>query len=291
MLQTAAFTLLALVAFAANSLLCRLALASGSIDPTSFTTIRLVTGALVLVGLVRFRNRPPSSTASWTSATMLVLYAVPFAFAYRQLTAGTGALLLFGAVQVTMILGGARAGRRPTPGQLLGLVLAFGGLLYLVLPGLAAPPPGAALLMLIAGMSWGLYSLRGRAVTDPLAQTAANFLRAVPWALLISLLSFSLSHIVLEAQGALLAAASGALASGLGYVIWYRALPGLSPIVASMVQLAVPPLAATGGILLLGETLTLRLLFASIAILGGIAVACVSPPMAETPNGALSGRR
>ncbi len=270
----AVYTALALIAFAANSLLCRLALAQGSIDPATFTAIRLGAGAVTLWLLVRFRRQPAAAaTPSWGAAVLLCLYAVPFSFGYRQLTTGTGALLLFGAVQITMILGGLRQGRSPAAGQWLGLVMAGGGLVYLVLPGLAAPPVGAAALMLIAGMSWGLYSLRGRAVADPLGQTAANFLRSIPLVLLVLLVSWG--SLTFEPGGALLAILSGALASGVGYVLWYRALPGLPPIVASLVQLAVPPLAAAGGIAALGEPLTSRLMAASALILGGIAVALI----------------
>jgi drug/metabolite transporter (DMT)-like permease len=271
-LQTAAYTVLALLAFAANSLLCRLALTSGSIDPASFTAIRLATGAAVLLVLVRMRaDRSRSATPSWVSAALLALYAVPFSFAYRKLTAGTGALILFAAVQLTMILGGIRGGRWPTPSQWLGLVIAFTGLTYLVLPGLAAPSPQATTLMLLAGMAWGLYSLRGRTRTDPLAQTAGNFTRAIPWALGLSLVA--LPHLTVDARGVWLASLSGALASGLGYVLWYRALPHLSPALASLVQLTVPPLAAVGGLAFVGEPLTSRLILASAIILGGIAIA------------------
>jgi drug/metabolite transporter (DMT)-like permease len=271
-LQTAAYTVLALLAFAGNSLLCRLALTSGGIDPASFTAIRLATGAAVLVVLVRLRaDRSRSATPSWVSAALLALYAVPFSFAYRRLTAGTGALLLFAAVQITMILGGIRAGRWPTASQWAGLVIAFTGLAYLVLPGLAAPSPQAAILMLLAGMSWGVYSLRGRVRTDPLAQTADNFARAIPLALGLSLVASP--QLTADVHGVLLASVSGAIASGLGYVLWYHALPHLSPVVASMVQLAVPPLAAIGGLAFVGEALTYRLILASAIILGGIAIA------------------
>jgi drug/metabolite transporter (DMT)-like permease len=270
--RTAPYTVLALIAFAANSLLCRLALTGGGIDPASFTVIRLATGAAVLLALVRMRSgRPISATPSWASAALLALYAVPFSFAYRQLTAGTGALLLFAAVQLTMILGGIRGGRWPRPRQWLGLWIALSGLTYLVLPGLAAPSPQGAGLMLLAGVSWGLYSLRGRASTDPLAQTAGNFIRAIPWALGLS--TVALPHLTVDARGVWLASLSGAIASGLGYVLWYRALPQLTPVIASLVQLIVPPLAALGGLAFVGEPLTYRLVLATAVILGGIAVA------------------
>jgi drug/metabolite transporter (DMT)-like permease len=204
----------------------------------------------------------------------LFLYAAPFSFAYGTLTTGTGALLLFGAVQVTMILGTLRAGDRPKPGQWLGLAIAFGGLVYLVLPGIAAPSPLGASLMLLAGLAWGLYSLRGRAVQSPLAQTASNFARTVPLVLALSVVGHRFLHA--EPRGLFLALLSGALASGLGYVVWYLALAGLSGLTASIVQLAVPVLAAAGGVLLLQERITLRLGLAGLLVLGGIALALIS---------------
>jgi drug/metabolite transporter (DMT)-like permease len=272
-------TILALSAFAANSILCRLALLDGAIDPASFTTIRLASGALTLVLLLR-SLRPPEN-ASWTSGLLLALYAVPFAFAYRYLSTGTGALLLFAAVQSTMILGSYRLGKRLSIAQWAGLLLAFGGLVYLVLPGVHAPSPLGTGLMLLAGAAWGLYSLRGRSAgSAALALTTSNFVRAAPVALAVSLITAGSGHITLH--GALLAIASGALASGLGYVIWYRVLPDLAPATASVVQLSVPPLAATGGILFLGEILTARLAIASAVVLGGIALTLLARPRAAT---------
>jgi len=266
----AALTSLALLAFAGNSLLCRLALSRGVIDPASFTTIRLASGALVLALLLRWRAAPPAR-AFWRSAALLALYAVPFAFAYVTLTTGTGALLLFGAVQVTMLGDTLRRGDRHAPSQWLGAGLALGGLVYLLLPGLTAPPLVGALLMLLAGVAWGLYTLRGRHAADPLGDTAANFLRAVPFALLASGLTVSRFH--LEAPGLILAVASGAIASGLGYVIWYAALQSLTSLTASSVQLSVPVLAALGGVVFLGERVTLRLMVAAALVLGGIGLA------------------
>jgi drug/metabolite transporter (DMT)-like permease len=271
-IRTTILALLALTAFAGNSLLCRLALAGGTIDPASFTSVRLATGAASLALLVRLRpGSPGGATPSWRGAGYLFLYALPFSLAYRYLQAGTGALLLFGAVQVTMFLGSILEGRRPSPGQWAGLAIAFGGLAYLVSPGLSAPPPAGAGLMLLAGLGWGIYSLRGRGVADPLAQTASNFARTVPMTLLASLASFQGNH--LSTSGVLLAAVSGGLASGLGYVLWYQALAGLSAVTASVIQLAVPVLAAAGGIALLGEALTWRLGIASAMVLGGIGLA------------------
>ncbi len=275
MTRTPLYTALALVAFAANSLLCRLALSSGVIDPTGFTAVRLLAGAATLAVLVRAGagSRPPGAV-SWTSAALLFAYALPFSFAYTSLSAGTGALLLFGAVQATMILAAFRASERPRPAQWLGLVSAFGGLAYLVLPGVTAPAPGGAALMLLAGVAWGLYTLRGRGVVDPLGQTACNFVYTIPLILAASLLAHGSLHV--EPRGVLLGVLSGALASGIGYVLWYQALAGLSKLSAAIVQLAVPILAAGGGILFLGEHLSLRLLLASVLVLGGVGLGLVA---------------
>ncbi len=209
----------------------------------------------------------------WTSAGALFLYAAAFSFAYVTLPAGTGALLLFGAVQATMILWGLHRGERLRPRKLLGLALALGGLVLLVLPGVSAPPLAGALLMVIAGMAWGVYSLRGKTAGDPIHATAGNFLRTLPFAALLSLLLWSQARLDLLGVG--LAFLSGALASGLGYVLWYTALPWLQSTSAATVQLSVPVLAALGGILLLSESLTVRFLLSSLAILGGIALVIV----------------
>lgn len=277
MSRTPLYTTLALIAFAANSVLCRLALSRGVIDPASFSAVRLLAGAGTLAVVVRASapSRAPV-TPSWASAALLFLYAVPFSFAYTSLSAGTGALLLFGAVQATMILASLRRSERPRAAQWLGLASAFGGLTYLVLPGVTAPSPRGAALMLLAGVAWGLYTLRGRGVSNPLGQTASNFARTVPMILAITLVGYGGLHLQLE--GVLLALLSGALASGLGYVLWYQALAGLSKIAASIVQLAVPILAAAGGIAILGEQVTLRLLLASLFVLGGISLVLVTRP-------------
>lgn len=276
--RTAVLTCLALVAFAGNSILCRLALRQGDIDPASFTTVRLASGALTLALLLRRRGSPPLApvSAAWLSAAMLALYAVPFSFAYVTLPTGTGALLLFGAVQVTMLQGTLRRGHRPVPLQWLGVGFALVGLVYLLLPGISAPPLGGAVMMVVAGVAWGIYSLRGRGANDPLGETAGNFLRAVPLAVLASLLS--VAHFHVDRTGFFLAVASGALASGLGYVAWYAALGSLSGLTASIVQLSVPVLAALGGAVLLGERVTLRLIFAGGLVLGGIALAILGRP-------------
>lgn len=277
MSRTPLYTAFALVAFAANSVLCRLALSRGVIDPASFSAVRLLSGAATLALLVRTGGGSRAPVApSWTSATLLFLYAVPFSFAYTSLSTGTGALLLFGAVQATMLLASLRRSERPRPAQWLGLAGAFGGLTYLVLPGVTAPSPRGAALMLLAGIAWGFYTLRGRGVSDPLGQTAGNFARAVPMTLAVALVAYRELHI--QPAGLVLGLLSGALASGLGYVLWYQALTGLSKVVASIVQLTVPILAAIGGIAFMGERVTLRLLVASLLVLGGIGLVLLARP-------------
>mgnify|MGYP003583468442 FL=1 len=269
-LRTLALTVAAMLAFAANSVLCRLALAHGSIDPASFGSLRLVSGALMLALVLRLRPGPALASArtDWLAAAMLFSYVACFSFAYLTLPAGSGALVLFGAVQITMLVAGWRAGESFGARGWLGFALAVGGFVGLVAPGVSAPAPLGSALMAVAGIAWGIYSLRGRGVADPLAVTAANFLRAAPLALLLSLMLASQAHAAMH--GALLAVASGALTSGLGYVIWYAALPGLGALRAATVQLSVPLIAALGGVLLLAETPSLRLVLAGLAILGGI---------------------
>jgi drug/metabolite transporter (DMT)-like permease len=271
LLRTIVLATAAMLAFAANSLLCRLALQHGGIDPASFASIRLVSGAIMLAVVVRLRaGASPSGRADWWAALMLFAYAAFFSFAYVSLPAGTGALILFGAVQVTMLGAGLHAGERFGTGGWSGLLLAIAGLAYLVSPGLAAPPPLGAALMAIAGVAWGVYSLRGRGVADPLAATAGNFLRAAPLALVLNLAWAA--HAQADRAGIALAIASGALTSGLGYVVWYAALPRLTALRAATLQLSVPPIAAFGGVLFLSEAITLRLAVASVMILGGIAL-------------------
>jgi drug/metabolite transporter (DMT)-like permease len=270
-LRTWLLTAVAMVAFAANSLLCRLALQHASIDAASFSSIRLLSGALTLAAIVRLRaGRPPLMKADWMSAFMLFGYVACFSFAYLSLAAGTGALILFGAVQLTMCVAGWRAGERfgLLPG--FGFVTASVGLVALVLPGVTAPAPLAAALMAAAGVAWGVYSLRGRGIGDPLTATSINFLYATPIALVLNLVLTSNAHA--SATGVALAVASGAVTSGVGYVVWYAALRGLTALRAATVQLSVPPLAAFGGVLWLGETITPLLVGTSMAILGGIAL-------------------
>ncbi|MEN3113396.1 DMT family transporter [Uliginosibacterium paludis] len=268
--QLAVLTALAMLAFAANSLLCRAALRDSGIDAASFTTLRMASGGLMLCLLLHLRGRKPCGGGNWGSGFALFAYAAGFSFAYLSLPAATGALLLFAAVQATMIGQALRRGERFGPRQLGGLVLGCAGLILLLLPGLSAPPLAGALLMLAAGAAWGVYSLRGRGKSDPLQATAGNFLRALPFALLLSLLGPQTTR--LDAAGFVLALASGALASGAGYAVWYSVLPALKASHAGVVQFSVPVIAALGGVLFLGEPASLRLLLASVAILGGIAL-------------------
>ena len=263
-------TALAMTAFAANSILCRLALKATQIDPASFTLIRLASGSAALWIIVRLRSGNTASAGNWRSAWSLFAYAAAFSYAYVTLDAGTGALLLFGAVQATMILVGLARGERLTVLQTSGLMLALGGLVSLLLPGATAPPWIGAILMTAAGVAWGAYSLLGRGSTRPTATTAGNFLRG---ALLATLLSaVTLPWFNWDPVGAVYASLSGAIASGMGYAVWYTALPGLKATQAATVQLSVPVIAAAGGVLLLGEHVTPRLLLCSMAILGGIAL-------------------
>ena len=266
-------TALAMVAFAGNSLLCRQALKQTTIDAASFTFVRIVSGAVCLWIIVQLRKRSVVKAGSWPSALALFGYAALFSFAYLRLTAGTGALLLFGAVQATMIFWALRKGEQLRGLQVAGLFLAIAGLVTLVFPGLSAPPLSAAALMLGAGIAWGIYSLRGKGSGDPLRATAGNFLRAVPMAVLLSVVM--LRSASLDPAGICYAVISGALASGVGYAIWYTALPALKASAAATVQLSVPVLAAAGGIAFLSEPITLRFVLASIAVLGGIALVIV----------------
>jgi len=261
-------TLLAMIAFASNSLLCRAALKETSIDAASFTSIRIFSGALALWIILKMRRSTSSLAGDWISGFALFAYAAAFSFAYNTLSAGTGALLLFGAVQATMISWGYCKGERLRAIQIAGLLVAVIGLIVLVFPGLSAPPLMGSVLMLSAGLAWGVYSLRGKTAGDPIAATSGNFLRAVPFAALVSVIMLPKMH--LDSLGVIYAVISGAITSGLGYVIWYAALAGLKAASAATVQLSVPVLAATGGILLLGEPITLRYVIASIAVLGGI---------------------
>ncbi|MGL6291126.1 MAG: DMT family transporter [Silanimonas sp.] len=271
----AATTAAALLAFAANSLLCRLALTDGGTDAASFTAIRLAAGTAALVLLLTMRRTAGTTRVAWRRGRWrggfaLFAYAGGFSLAYVAVGAATGALLLFGAVQATMLVIGLWQGDRLSAPQWAGFALAVLGLLALLLPGAAAPPLGAALWMLGAGVAWGLYSLWGRGSVDPVADTAGHFARALPFT--VALLLVNADALRIDATGLACAIASGAIASGLGYVLWYRVLPQLGALRAATLQLAVPPLAALGGVLLLGEALDATRIVAGTVILGGIAI-------------------
>jgi drug/metabolite transporter (DMT)-like permease len=270
--STLLLTVLTMVLFAANSLLCRAALRHTGLDPASFTALRLGSAALVTWVLVRLRRGPRTArSGSWSSALALFVYAAAFAFAYRTLQAGMGALLLFLAVQATMVFWGFCRGDRLGRGQSAGLLLALGGLALLLSPGLTAPPLLGTLLMLASGVAWGIYSLRGMDSADPAGATADNFLRAVPMALLLCL-GMGLGRTHLDRAGCGYALVAGSVASGLGYVLWYQAMQGLKAATAASVQLSVPVITALAGVAVLGEPLSLRLGLASATILGGIAL-------------------
>jgi drug/metabolite transporter (DMT)-like permease len=273
--QTAALTTAALFAFAANSLLCRSALAPRLIDPTSFTTIRIVSGALTLVALAKVLpargDAAPTARGNWLSAIALFAYAIAFSLAYVRIGAGVGALVLFGMVQVTMVAWGLVTGERPRVGEWLGLGFAVLGLAVFMLPGAHAPDPGGTLLMIVAGIAWGIYSLRGRRSSRPLLTTADNFMRAVPFAVGASAVALGSAHGT--SRGATLAAASGSIASGLGYCLWYLALPRHTATRAALVQLLVPVIAALGAVLVLGESITLRLLVGGSIVVAGVGLA------------------
>lgn len=259
-----------MVAFAGNSLLCRLALKQTAIDAASFTSIRMVAATLVLWLIVLSRNRNVAPEDNWFSAWALFAYAALFSFAYIDLPAAAGALILFGSVQTTMIGYGFLSGERLRGKQVVGLMMALGGLGGLMLPGLSAPPLFSSVLMLGAGVAWGIYSLRGRGAGDPTEVTARNFLRTVPMTAALSLVMSR--GTMLDSPGVVYAILSGGFTSGIGYAIWYAALPNLRASQAATVQLSVPVIAALGGVLLIGELLTLRLVLASATILFGIAL-------------------
>jgi drug/metabolite transporter (DMT)-like permease len=268
--KTLLYTIFALVAFAMNSVLCRLALGAAAIDAASFSTIRLLSGActLLLITVLFKGNVSSLGRGNWISPALLFLYAIAFSLAYINLSAGTGALILFGSVQATMLIAALRSGERPHPLEWVGLFLALIGLVYLVLPGLAAPQPVSSALMAMAGISWGFYSLRGRGTRDPLIDTTNNFVRALPFVFVVNLIMLRDVHI--STKGFLFAVLSGAVASGVGYVVWYAALRELTATRAATVQLLVPVLAALGGVMLLSEEISMRLLLAAMMILGGV---------------------
>ena len=267
-----------MIAFASNSLLCRAALKQTSIDAATFTFVRIFSGTAALWLIIKMRRTAWKDAGNWFSAVALFVYAAAFSFAYNTLSAGMGALLLFGAVQATMVLWGLRKGEKLQVIQIVGLIVAVSGLVALVFPGLSAPPFSASILMFGAGVAWGIYSLRGKTASNAIAATAGNFLRAVPFAVAVGIIMLPWARF--DRAGIGYAVISGAITSGLGYVIWYNVLSDsmpvrLGPAGAATVQLSVPVLAATGGILLLGEPITLRYLVASIAVLGGIALVVI----------------
>ena len=275
-LQTVLLTMLAMIAFASNSLLNRLALGQDTIDATGYTAIRLVSGAVMLFILASLqrKNKETILRGSWISAAFLFLYAITFSFAYLSLSTGTGALILFGSVQITMIIVALRGGESPSLLEWIGLFLALGGLVYLVFPGLTAPSPLGSGLMAIAGISWGFYTLRGRGSQNPLGDTAGNFVYSVP--MIFVILFFSLKSMHISSSGILYAIISGAITSGVGYAIWYAALRGLTTTRAATVQLSVPVIAAWSGVAFLAESVSVRLFIAGTLILGGIALALSS---------------
>jgi drug/metabolite transporter (DMT)-like permease len=266
-------TALAMLAFAGNSILCRLALKTTTIDPASFTTVRMVSAAAMLALILRWRGVDPRSGGNWKSAAALFAYAAGFSLAYVNLTAATGALLLFGSVQISMISISLWRGERMSMPQIAGFAVALAGLVVLVFPGLAAPPIASSALMIGAGVAWGVYSLRGRGAGDPTAVTAGNFIRTIPMTFAFSLIA--MSQFSPDRLGFVYAVLSGAVTSGIGYAIWYFALPKLRFMEAAIVQLSVPIIAAIGGVMLLGETLTVRLFLAALAVLGGILLVTV----------------
>jgi len=273
-LQTLLVTCLALLAFAGNSLLARYALLDGVIDAASFSAIRLAAGAVVVLLLVVLKERatPHWQAGSWLNAFYLFLYALTFSFAYLSLDTGVGALILFAAVQVTMVLRSMLSGKRLSRWEWLGLLMACSGVSYLLLPdsNTSNLPMSGVLLMLIAGIAWGLYSIAGKGAVNPLAETGGNFLRSLPFVLLLLLLTFDTTNATLT--GVLLAIVSGGITSGLGYALWYVALRGLSVTQAALVQLSVPIIAAFGGIILLNETITMQLVISTLLVIGGILV-------------------
>ncbi len=275
LLRAVAYTSIAMLAFAGNSILCRMALRDGAIDPASFTSVRLLSGALALLLIVRLTSKDSSvrEHGNWTSAFVLFIYAACFSYAYISLSAGAGALILFGFVQGTMIAIALWSGDRPNVSEWLGWLLAFGGLVWLLIPGIEAPATVGATLMALAGIAWGVYSIRGRKQTNALLSTCSNFVYSIAFVIILTAITISSADVT--GRGILLAVISGAITSGVGYVIWYAALNYLRTMQAALVQLSVPAIAAAGGVILLAEPVSLRLLTSGALILGGISLALV----------------
>jgi len=274
LLKTSLLTCLALIAFAANSVLCRLALGNGAIDASSFTGIRLLSGSVVLFiilsikGSIKESNKGVTSKGSWTASFMLFLYAITFSYAYLSVDTGTGALILFGSVQITMILLSLISGTRLHIFEWSGVIIAFAGFFYLILPNITTPSINGFMLMTVSGVAWGIYTLRGRSSKNPLMDTTYNFLRTTPFVVLLAV--FTMQNINYSPQGIALALLSGGITSGVGYTIWYIALRGLSSTQAAVIQLSVPVIAAIGGVIFVSETITSRLIISAIVVLGGI---------------------
>jgi len=268
--KTTILTGLALIAFAANSVLCRLALGNEAIDAASFTVIRLLSGAIVLFLIIRYtqKNTELSTNSSWIASLMLFLYAITFSYAYISLDTGTGALILFGSVQLTMILLSLISGTRLHYTEWAGVIIAFTGFVYLILPSITTPSSVGFLLMAVAGIAWGIYTLKGRGSQNPLMDTAYNFFRTIPLVILLTIIT--ISHANYSSEGVLLALLSGGITSGIGYTIWYIALGGLSAIQAAVLQLLVPVIAALGGVIFVSEAITVRLTISAAMVLGGI---------------------
>ncbi len=278
-------TTAALVAFAFNSILCRLALGSEAIDPAGFTSIRLISGAVILLlisFLVNGNAESPKISGNWISALFLFAYAFCFSFAYVGLTTATGALILFGMVQATMIVASIIGGQRPTTTEWTGLSVALAGLVYLVFPGLESPPFLNSVLMAAAGAAWAFYTLRGKSSANPVAETTGNFVRSIPFVVL-ACIPF-ISKLNVTPNGIILAIISGSLASGVGYAVWYAALKYHSATRAAVLQLSVPLIAAAGGVLLISESISIRLPIAGFLILGGILLTILGRPHAAIPS-------
>lgn len=284
LMKVAFYTILALFAFAGNSVLCRLALGENAIDAASFTSIRLLSGIAVLAVILKITqsNVIAAPKGSWKSSFILFVYAVTFSYAYISLETGTGALILFACVQITMVLFGVFSGHKLHHTELLGLLISFMGVFYLVMPGLATPSTTGFILMSIAGVSWGLYTLEGKSSKNPLSDTTYNFLRTLPFVAI--LIAFTVKTSTLTQTGILLAILSGGIASGIGYTIWYMALSEISNIQAAVVQLFVPVIATVGGILFADEILSVRLMLSSVTILGGILIVILRKQHYEPEN-------
>lgn len=272
--KTSLLTIVALIAFAANSVLCRLALDVYQMDAGSFTVFRLLSGAMMLFIIIQFHNKQKNNktdlkqTRNWFSAFMLFIYATGFSFAYISLDTGVGALILFASVQITIILYSIYTGNRLHVAEWTGLIIAFVGFIYLIYPNLSSPSAIGFLLMSIAGIAWGFYTIQGMYSKTALFDTAQNFIKTIPFITILALITLPQSH--LNLQGILLALLSGSIASGIGYAIWYMALAGLSSVQAAVMQLTVPIIAAVGGVLFVSEEMTLRLFISAIMVLGGI---------------------